>query len=363
MRVALVHDYLNQYGGGERMLEIFCELFPNAPIFTLLYDEHATGHVFRGKEIHTSFLQRLPLVRGYHRSLPMLMPVAIEQFDLSDFDLVVSNSASFAKGVITKPQTLHISYCMTPTRYLWDDSQRYAEQSSYPRLIKKLLPPMLSYLRIWDRDASARVDQFIANSGFIQKRIKKYYARDSEIIHPAIDVSKFSIADKVGDYFFMVGRFVPYKKFDLAINVFNAIGKPLKIVGAGPDLNRLKKMAKPNIEFLGQFSDPEMAGLYSHAKAVIFPQEEDFGLVPLEAMASGRPVIAYRGGGALETVVEGENGVFFDEQTEISLVQAIGEFEHMKFDSNVIREHALKFDKEIFKEKFLTYLNKYLLEK
>lgn len=345
------------------MLEIFCELFPDAPIYTLLYDEHASGHVFRGKEIHTSFLQHLPLVRSYHRSLPMLMPIAIEQFDLSYFDVVISNSASFAKGVITKPKTLHISYCMTPTRYLWDDSQRYAEQANYPRLIKKLMSPMLSYLRIWDRDASARVDQFVSISNFVSKRIKKYYNRDSEVIYPAFDSSKYHVSDKVDEYFLMVGRLVPYKKFDLAIKVFNAIDRPLKIVGDGSDMRRLKKMAKPNIEFIGQVSDPEVAELYSHAQALIFPQEEDFGLVPLESMASGRPVIAYRGGGALETVVQGKNGVFFDEQTEISMVQAIGEFEHAKFDPQKIREHALKFDKEVFKYKFSAYLNKTLSSK
>lgn len=357
MRIALVHDYLNQYGGGERMLEIFCEMFPDAPIYTLLYDEQATGHVFRNREIHTSFLQRLPLIKKYHRLLPFLMPIAIEQFDLSYYDVVISNSASFAKGVITKPRTRHISYCLTPTRYLWDDSHRYLAEANYPWLFKKFIPLFLSYLRIWDFEAAFRVDKFIAISSFIQKRIKKYYNRESEIIYPAIDVSKYHIAtDKPEDYFLMVGRMVPYKKFDLAVKVFNATGQKLKIVGDGPEFKHLKRIAWPNIEFLGLISDCDMPKLYSHCKAVIFPQEEDFGLVPLEAMASGRPVIAYRGGGAMETVIDGENGVFFDQQTEIDLVRAIGRFEYTHWDAQKIRAHAFKFDKSVFKKRFLDTL-------
>ena len=344
------------------MLQIFCEMFPDAPIYTLLYDEYATGHVFKDREIHTSFLQKLPFVRSYHRLLPVLMPIAIEQFDLSYFDVVISNSASFAKGIITKPSTLHISYCMTPTRFLWDDSQRYALESTYPKFIKKFLPPFLSYLRIWDLAASQRVDKFIANSNFVKTRIKKYYDRDAEVIYPAIDTSKFGITDKIGDYFLMVGRFVPYKKFDFAIEVFNALrdkGLKLKIIGGGPDYKRLKKMAKDNIEFLGLVSDEELASYYSHTQAVIFPQEEDFGLIPIEAMASGRPVIAYRAGGAKETVIDGENGIFFNEQTEIAFAQALGRFEYTDFDSHKIREYALKFDKEIFKKKFMNYLSSF----
>lgn len=357
MKIALVHDYLNQYGGGERMLEIFCEMFPEAPIYTLLYDEHATGHVFSDREIHTSFLQKLPLIKRYHRLIPFLMPIAIEQFDLSYFDVVISNSTSFAKGVITKPQTRHISYCMTPTRYLWDDSHRYLIESNYPWLFKKLIPLFLNYLRIWDIEASLRVDRFIAISNFIQTRIKKYYNRDAGVIHPAIDCSKYSIGENNSlhskqDYFLMVGRMVPYKKFDLAIKVFNATGDKLKIIGDGPEFKHLKRIANSNIEFLGLISDYDMPEFYSYCKAVIFPQEEDFGLVPLEAMASGRPVIAYRSGGALETVIDEESGVLFDEQTEIDLAQAIGRFEHTNFDPHKIRDHALKFDKEIFKKKF-----------
>lgn len=357
MKVAIVHDYLNQYGGAERMLEIFCELFPQAPIYTIFYDEHATGHVFKGREIHTSFLQKIPLAGKYHRNFPLFMPLAVEQFDLSYFDLVISNSASFAKGVVTKPNTFHISYCMTPTRFLWDDSQRYAKESGYSWLTKKLIPPFLGYLRVWDVEAAFRVDKFVAISNFVKKRIKKYYRCDSQVLYPAIDVGKYFIADKIGDYFLMVGRLVPYKKFDLAVRVFNATGLKLKIVGDGPERPRLKKIAKGNIEFLGIVSDYKMPELYSRARAIIFPQEEDFGLVPVESMASGRPVIAYAGGGALETVIDGQTGIFFWEQTEISLAEAIGKFEQTGFDPMLIRKHAEKFDKTIFKNKFLKLIS------
>lgn len=339
------------------MLEIFCELFPQAPIYTIFYDEHATGHVFKGCEIHTSFLQRIPLAGRYHRKFPMFMPLAIEQFDLSYFDLVISNSASFAKGVVTKPDTLHISYCLTPTRFLWDDSQRYVKESGYSWLTKKLIPFFLGYLRIWDVEAALRVDKFVAISNFVKERIKKYYRCDAEVIYPAIDTSKYKSAKDVGDYFLMVGRLVPYKKFDLAIKVFNATGLKLKIVGDGPELARLKKIAKGNIEFLGLVSDYKMPELYSHARAVVFPQEEDFGLVPVEGMASGRPAIAYAGGGALETVIDGQTGIFFHEQTEIALAEAIGRFEQTSFDSVFIRKHAEKFGKAVFKNKFLKLIS------
>jgi len=351
MKIALVHDYLNQYGGAERMLEILCEIFPDAPIYTLVYDEAATGHVFKNKEIHTSFLQKIPFAKKHHRVFPLLMPLAVEQFDLSYFDVVLSTSASFAKGVITKPHTQHINYCLTPTRFLWDDSHRFIDEFKYPWPVKKLVPFFITYLRIWDKEAALRVDRFVAISDFIKTRIKKYYHRDAEVIHPAIDTGKYQISNEVDDYFLMVGRLVSYKRFDLAVKVFNAIEKPLKIVGDGPERKRLEKMANKNIEFLGLVSDYKMPEIYNHAQAVIFPQVEDFGLVPLEAMASGRPVIAYAGGGALETVIAGKTGVFFDDQTEIALAQAIGEFCQTDWNPVAIRNHALKFDKEIFKKK------------
>lgn len=351
MKIAIIHDYLNQYGGAERVLQALCEVFPEAPIYTLLYDETATGRVFKGKEIHTSFLQKIPFAKKHHRVFPMLMPLAVEQFDLSEFDVVISNSASFAKGVITKPHTRHINFCMTPTRFLWDDSHRFIDEFKYPWPIKKLVPLFVSYLRIWDKEAATRVDKFIANSNFVKARIKKYYAKDAEVIYPPVSAQKYSISEKLDDYFLMVGRLVSYKRFDLAVKVFTAMEKPLKIVGDGPERKRLEKIAGKNIEFLGLVSDYRMPEIYSHAQAVIFPQVEDFGIVPLEAMASGRPVIAYREGGALETVVEGKTGIFFDEQTEIALALAVGQYYQTDFNPKEIRDHALTFDEEIFKEK------------
>lgn len=356
MKIALIHDYLNQYGGAERVLEVLCEIFPDAPIYTLLYDERMTGGVFRGREIHTSFLQKLPFARRHHRIFPLLMPLAVERFDLSYFDVVLSVSASFAKGIITKPHTKHINYCLTPTRFLWDDSHRYIDEFRYPWPIKKLVPFFISYLRIWDKEAALRVDRFVAISNFVKDRIRKYYNADADVIYPPVETGKFAISNSLSDYFLMVGRLVPYKRFDLAIRVFSAIKKPLVIVGDGPERKRLEKIAGPNIKFLGLVSDYRLPELYSHAQAIVFPQEEDFGIVPLEAMASGRPVIAYRGGGALETIIEGRTGIFFNDQTEITLAQAVGEYYQHRWDSEFIREHALKFDNEIFKRRIFNLM-------
>lgn len=364
MKVALVHDYLTQYGGGERVLQILCELFPQAPIYTLIYDERATGRVFAGRQIRTSFLQKFPWASHYHRSLAALMPLAVEQFDLAKYDLVISSSASFGKGVITKPQMRHISYCMTPTRFLWDDSHKFlrdyhgaetTRQSKWPNadIVSLLASPFLSYLRIWDQQASRRVDKFIAISGFIQQRIKKYYQRDSGMVYPPVETSKFHISSELDNYFLMIGRLVPYKRFDLAVQAFNQLGWPLKIIGAGPEQKRLQKLAGKNIEFLGQLSDQQIANYYAGAQALIFPQEEDFGIVAVEAMASGRPVIAYGAGGALEIIKAGETGVFFREQTVEALIDALTNFRASDFNPQIIRAHAQLFDKEVFKKNFM----------
>ena len=357
MRIALVHEYLNQFGGAERVLQVLASFFPDAPIYTLFYDAEATGRVFEGKEIRTSFLQKAPFIKRYHRIFPLLMPIAIEQFDFSDFDFVISISSSFAKGVITKPHTKHICYCLTPPRFLWDDSQKFMEDFSYPRVIKNIFPPLITYLRLWDREASFRVDKFVSISNFVKERVKKYYLQDSDVIYSPVNADKFYISSDIGDYFFMAGRHVSYKKFDLAIRVFNKLGWHLKIAGVGPETDRLKKLAGNNIEFLGLVSDERLADLYSHARALIFPQEEDFGIIPLESMASGRPVIAYRGGGATETIIEGETGAFFDEQTEESLRDVLTAFKYNDFNATKCRERALQFGVPVFKEKILKLLS------
>lgn len=350
MKIALVHEYLNQFGGAERVLQVLSSFFPDAPIYTLFYDAKATGGVFEGKEIRTSFLQKAPFIKKYHRLFPLFMPVAIEQFDFSDFDVVISISSSFAKGVITKPQTKHICYCLTPPRFLWDGSQKFMDDFGYPRFIKNIFPPLITYLRLWDREASFRVDKFIAVSNFVKGRIKKYYSRDSDVIYCPVNTEKFYTSPSIGDYFFMAGRHVSYKRFDLAVKVFNKLGWPLKIAGIGPETDRLKKLARSNIEFLGLVSDEILADLYSHARAFIFPQEEDFGITPLESMASGRPVIAYRGGGSVETIVEGKTGIFFDEQTEESLIRVVRSFDFTQFDPNECRRQADRFSIEVFKK-------------
>ncbi len=351
MKIALVHDYLNQYGGAERVLQVLCAMFPRAPIYTTVYDREATGGVFEGRVIRTSFLQNVPFVKRYHHAFSFLMPLAVEQFDTSAFDVVLSVSHSFAKGIITKPHTRHVCYCLTPPRYLWDDAHKYVQEFRFPSVLKKLVPPFLSYLRVWDREASLRPDRLIAISHFVRERVSKYYGRTADVIYPPIAVEKFHVSQETDDYFLMVGRLVSYKKFDMAIRAFNALRLPLKIVGDGIEQKHLRDIAEPNVEFLGLVDDQRLARLYARSRAVVFPQEEDFGLVPLEAMASGRPVIAYRGGGALETVLDGVTGLFFDEQTEESLAGALIRFRDEDFDPRVCRAHAEKFDVGMFREK------------
>lgn len=363
MKVAFVHDYLNQYGGAERVLEAFCELWPEAPIYTLLYDKKKLAGIFGQRRIYTSFLQKIPLVTGHHRPFLFLMPMAIEQLNLLGYDLVISDSASYAKGVITRPDALHICYCHTPTRYIWDDCHKYARDFYYPSWVKRVIPFFLNYLRLWDEAAAGRVDKFIANSQFIAGRIKKYYRREAEVIYPPARLDLFRpAAAEMGDYFLAVGRFLPYKKLDLVIEAFNQLGLSLVIVGDGPkaERNRLKNLARRNIKFVGWADDAALNGYYQHCRALIFPQEEDFGIAAVEAMACGRPVIAYKKGGALETVKEGETGIFFEEPTMDSLMAAVKKFEKMAhlFQPVFIRRHSEQFDKEIFKIKIKNFAEK-----
>lgn len=359
MRIALVHDYLVQYGGAERVLEVLCELFPKAPIFTLVYDKKIMRGAFEDRMIRTSFLQKIPLARSRHRLFPMLMPLAIEEFDLSKYQLVISTSNSYAKGVNTSSNSIHVCYCHTPMRYAWDDCHKYLREFSYPLILKKVVPFAMNYIRLWDRISADRVNYYIANSDYVANRIKKYYRKDSLVIYPPVDISRFYISDSIDDYFLIVSRLLPYKRFDIAIDAFKELGIPLKVIGSGPDEKRLRRLAKdaPNIEFLGRLSDEEIRDYYSRCQAFIFPSEEDFGIVPVEAMASGRPVIAYRVGGALETVREGITGIFFNEQTSESLKEAINKFKTDQFNPQVIRNHAEKFNKENFKENMIKFLD------
>lgn len=358
MKVALVHDYLIQYGGAERVLESFCEIFPGAPIFTMAYDEQMTNGAFKNRKIHTSFLQKIPFINSHHRAYPLLMPLAIEQFDFSDYDIVLSDSNSYAKGIITGPETLHITYCHTPMRYAWDDCHRHMREFKYSKITKKLLPFGISYLRLWDSASSDRPDKYIANSKFVSDRIKKYYKQNSEVIYPPVNIDSFRISEKTKGYYLMVGRALPYKRFDIAIKAFNELKLPLKIISRGPEIKKLKKIANSNIEFLGYLDDKATSEYYANCEALIFPSEEDFGIIPLEAMASGRPVIAYRKGGALETISENITGLFFEEQTPESIVEAVKKFDASNFSPLQIRAYTERFNKNIFQTNIKAFIDR-----
>jgi glycosyltransferase involved in cell wall biosynthesis len=364
MRVALIHDHLAQDGGAEKVLKVLSEIYPDAKIYTLLYEKKNADKYYRDRKIDTSIIQRLPGgVKHYQWYMPF-MPMAVEFFDLSNYDLVISDTSSFAKGVITNVNTLHICYCHTPTRYLWSDTHQYIQELKYNKYFKKTISLVLNYVRIWDKLAADRVDKFIANSNFIARRIKKYYRRDAIVIYPPVEVEKYTIADNLGDYFLIGCRLAPYKRVDIAIDAFKKSGRKLKIFGDGVDLPRLKNLAKgfDNIEFLGRVSEEEKIDLFQHCQAFIHPQEEDFGITPVEAMAAGRPVIAYRQGGALETVIEGKTGLFFNKQTADSLQEVCGRFNPDNFNPREIKAWAERFSVDRFKKEIQNYIKEELMK-
>jgi glycosyltransferase involved in cell wall biosynthesis len=356
MRIALVHDYLVQDGGAERVLKAFQEIWPEAPTFALLYDPRRMGGAFRGKDIRTSFLQEVPFALTRYKWFMPLMPMATERYDLGEFDVVLSSTSAFAKGVITRPDSLHVCYCHTPTRYLWSDTHSYVNEIGLPGPVRKLVPLMLTDIRVWDRLAADRVDAFIANSETVRGRIRKYYLRESDVIHPPVDTDRFRIAAAPGDYYLAGGRLVAYKRFDVIVRAFNKLGIKLVVFGEGPEYAKLRAAAKPNIEFVGRVGEREKADLYAKAIAYLHPQEEDFGITAVEAMAAGRPVIAYRKGGATETVVEGKTGAFIEEQSWEELANLIIRFEPEIFDPAAVREHAQAFDVGAFKATIREYV-------
>jgi glycosyltransferase involved in cell wall biosynthesis len=357
-KIAIVADWLTNFAGAERVILKLHKMFPNAPIYTSVFNAKKMMP-FMDAVIHTSFIQKLPRAKEKHQPYLKLFPLAFEQFDLSQYDIVISSCHSCSKGIITKPETLHLSYCHSPMRYAWDNSHEYLRTYKIPWLFKKFIPKLIHNIRIWDRLAADRVDHFLTNSEFVRKRIKKYYKRDAKVIYPMVNVKDFYIStNEPKKYYLAVGRFTPYKRFDLIIDAFNELPYKLKIIGTGVAEKDLKKRAKSNIEFLGQVSEESLKDLYANCKALIFPQVEDFGITPLEAMASGRPVVAFNKGGALETIKDGETGVFFEEQNTLSLKGAIEKCEKTAWDSKKIKKHSSKFDEKIFESQFKEYLEK-----
>lgn len=357
MRIAFVHDWLPFMGGAERVLTNFHELYPEAPIYTTICNRNKINGSLREAEIITSYLQKNDKEIKNHRYLFPFMMSAIEEFNLNEYDVVLSDSSSVAKGVITSPDTMHICYCHSPMRYAWEFSHEYAEKMTGGIKLKaRLLRYFLTGVRIWDIVSANRVDYFIANSENVARRIWKHYRRESVVIHPPVRCNLFNLSEINEDYFLIVSRLQEYKRIDLAVEAFNKLGLPLIIIGDGPERRKLEKLAKDNIKFLGRETDEVIKEYYKKCRAFIFAGEEDFGITPLEAMASGRPVIAYGKGGALETVVKNKTGVFFYNQTCEALIKAIKEFENMTFNKVEIRKHAEEFDESKFKQKIKSFM-------
>jgi len=356
-RVALVHDYLVQDGGAERVLGVLQEMYPEAPTYVLIYDPDKSHAQFRDRTIRTSFLDHWPFAkRAYQWYLP-LMPIAIEHLDLSCFDLVISSSSSFAKGVIAAPESLHVCYCHTPTRFLWQERIGYLNDLPQPQLMRAILPPLLHNLRQWDRLAAERPDVMLTNSETSRARIKRYYGRDSHVIHPPVDISAIPVAEGPGRYWLAGGRLVGYKRFDLVVKAFAKMNLPLKVFGIGPELKKLRAIAGPKTDFLGHVSDMKKAELYRDAIGFVSPQIEDFGITVIEAMAAGRPVITFGQGGAKETVIPGVTGIHLETQAWEDIGDAVIRFDASRYDPKAIRAHAETFSTERFKTKMRDFID------
>lgn len=367
LRIAIVHDDLTQYGGAERVVKVLHEIWPDAPIYTSIYDRKvmlSRGWDDSGMDIRTSRYQWLPNKAKWANKFYLpIYPLAFEQFDFSEYDVVLSSTTRFAHGVITRPETLHISYCNSPARFLWTYSDYEAAHGGISSWQKIILAPILHWQRVWDQLASERPDYYLANSSTAQARIRKIYRRDSKVIFPPVNVESFVPTEnaETEDYYVIVGRIAGHKRYDIAVEAFNQLGEnyKLKIIGAGDKREELESMAKDNVEFLGFVSDEERSHLVQSAKAFLYPQLEDFGITALEANAAGIPVIAFGKGGVLDTVIDGKTGLFFQEQTVEALTDAVIKFEKMDFNKQDCIDNARRFRKEVFKEK----LEKFVEEK
>jgi glycosyltransferase involved in cell wall biosynthesis len=373
LRVAIVHHWLVTYAGAEREISALLEVFPQADIFTLVANEEMIAR-FAPHRVTTSFLQRVPGSHRFHRHLLPLYPVALEQFDLRGYDVVVSFESGPAKGVITSPQTCHINYCNSPMRYIWDMYHEYSGGREMRSLTRFVFKAVAHYIRLWDLASASRVDYFIANSNHVAGRIRKFYRRDSQVIYPPVDVNAGYISETIGDYYLVVGRLVDYKRVDLAVEACNRLRRPLRVVGTGPQYKRLKGLAGPTVELLGGLTEAQKHEQYAHCRGVLFPGEEDFGIVPVEAHSFGRPVVAYGRGGALETIegpFAGEdvtrsscNGIFFGEQTTDCMASAILAFESSEqaFSSPAIVRSATRFSTDRFKEEMADFVAAHIEE-
>ena len=362
IKVAIVHDWLVTYAGAERVLEEIINCFPEADLFAIVdfVPQNERGFL-KDKPVKTSFIQKLPLAKKKYRAYLPFMPLAVEQFDLSGYDIVISSSHAVAKGVITGPDQLHISYVHSPMRYAWDLQHQYLKETGLDRGLKGWLAKReLHKLRMWDLRTANGVDHFLANSRFIARRIWKVYRREATVIYPPVDIDSFSLCEQKEDFFLAASRMVPYKKIDLIAEAFSLMpDKRLYIIGDGPDFDKVKSKAGANVELLGYQPFEVLRNYMQRAKAFVFAAEEDFGIVPVEAQACGTPVIAYGKGGALETVTEGETGLFFDAQTPSSIIEAVKRFEDMKdrFIPSKIREKTLRFSKDRFRQEFSSFVN------
>lgn len=360
-RIAIVHEWFTSMRGGEKCVEALCEVFPEATLFTLLHLPGSVSPVIERMPIRTSFIQHLPLAHTHYRHYLPLFPTAIQRFDLSTFDIVISSNHCVAKGVKTGPRTLHVCYCHTPMRYIWDQYDEYFGKGHAALMTRWGMFLVRGYLQRWDIATARNPHHFIANSRNVQERIRRIYGKESEVIYPPVDTSKYTLSTKPGAYFLVVSAFVPYKRIDLAIEACARTGDRLVIVGDGPDVNHLKAISRGNTEFRGAVADEELRNLYAGCKAVLFPGEEDFGIVPVEAMASGKPVIAYARGGALETVIDApgfRTGVLFAEQTVECMAAAIDRFKVTRFEPERLRIHAIQFDRERYKREMSDYIEK-----
>ena len=366
LRVAIIHYWFIGRAGGERVVEALAEIFPQADLFSLIADHSTLAPILQARKLQTSFLQRVPGAKKFHRHFLPLQPLALEQFDLSNYDLVISSESGPAKGVITSSKTCHICYCHSPMRYIWDMYPEYRRAMGF--LAGTVFSLTAHYIRLWDQASANRVDYFVANSGFVASRIRKHYGRESTVIHPPVDVSAGKISGQEGGaYYIAIGRLVEYKRFDLAIAACTQLRRQLKIIGPGPQEKALRRIAGPTVEFLGRVSDAELRENLAGCRALLFPGEEDFGIVPVEAQSFGKPVVAYASGGVLETVrgifpneaeLENPTGVFFREKSLSDLTKAILEFEAMEpeFRPEVIREHSQQFDSAIFKRRISEFI-------